>query len=66
MREVLDVVAEVTGIGLTPTVVGRRPGDPAAYAAVVDRINRELGWSSRYDLPDMVSSAWEAWQRRPA
>lgn len=61
VREVLDVVRDVTGIDTEPVVVDRRPGDPAAYAAVVDRINRELGWSSRYDLREMVASAWAAW-----
>ncbi|HEU5034091.1 MAG TPA: UDP-glucose 4-epimerase GalE [Mycobacteriales bacterium] len=64
VREVLEVVRDVTGIDVEPVVVDRRPGDPAAYAAVVDRINRELGWSSRYDLRDMVESAWAGWQHR--
>jgi UDP-glucose 4-epimerase len=65
VREVLDVVREVTGIGTEPVVVERRPGDPARVAAAVDRIQAELGWSSAYDLRDMVASAWQAWQLRP-
>ncbi|HEX4655288.1 MAG TPA: UDP-glucose 4-epimerase GalE [Mycobacteriales bacterium] len=64
VREVLDLVAEVTGHDLDPTVADRRPGDPARYVANVDRIRDELGWSASYDLQQMVSSAWEAWQHR--
>jgi UDP-glucose 4-epimerase len=65
VREVLDVVRDVTGIDAEPVVVERRPGDPARCAAGVDRIRNELGWQARYDLRDMVASAWAAWQLRP-
>ena len=60
--EVLQVVSDVTGEELQPRVVERRPGDPARIVASVDRIREELGWSAAYDLPEMVRSAWEAWQ----
>ena len=65
VREVLDVVAEVTGRDVDPVVVERRPGDPARIVGSVDRIKNELGWTARYDLRDMVQSAWQAWQHRP-
>ncbi|MDQ1696999.1 MAG: UDP-glucose 4-epimerase [Frankiaceae bacterium] len=65
VREVLDVVADVTGNDTAPVVVDRRPGDPPSYAAVVDRINKELGWTARFELRDMVESAWAAWQHGP-
>jgi UDP-glucose 4-epimerase len=29
--------------------------------ASADRIARVLGWSARYDLRDMVASAWDGW-----
>lgn len=66
VREVLAVVAEVTGRSVDPVVVERRPGDPARYVANVDRIRADLGWTARFDLRDMVSSGWEAWQHRRA
>jgi UDP-glucose 4-epimerase len=65
VREVLDVVRDVTQIDIDPVVVERRPGDPARCAAGVDRIRAELGWEAQHDLRDMVSSAWAAWQERP-
>lgn len=64
VREVLDVISEVTGREVEPVVVDRRPGDPARYVANVGRIRDDLGWSARFDLRDMVQSAWEAWQHR--
>jgi UDP-glucose 4-epimerase len=30
--------------------------------AAVGRIERELGFRARYDLHDMVTSAWTAWR----
>ena len=62
--EVMQMVAEVTGLPVEPTVVARRPGDPAHVVAAVDRIRSELGWAAKYDLRDMVSSAWTAWVAR--
>ena len=40
----------------------RRPGDPAQIVTSSKRLADDLGWTSQYDLADMVSSAWEAWQ----
>jgi UDP-glucose 4-epimerase len=64
VREVLATVASVTGVEFEPEVVERRPGDPARIVARVDRIRTTLGWTARYDLTDMVSSAWAAWTAR--
>ena len=64
VTEVFATVREVTGIDFTVDVVGRRAGDPAAYFADATKIGKELGWTARLDLADMVGSAWEAWQQR--
>jgi UDP-glucose 4-epimerase len=64
VREVLGVIADVTGRAIEPVVVERRPGDPARYIANVDRIKAELGWTARFDLRDMVESAWDAWRAK--
>ena len=55
--EVLAAVAEATGSPVPHVVAGRRPGDPARIVGDVDLVGRELGWSARYDLRDMVGSA---------
>jgi UDP-glucose 4-epimerase len=54
----------VTGLDVTPDFVDRRPGDPARIVASVDRIAKDLGWTSRFELDDMVASAWAGWQHR--
>jgi UDP-glucose 4-epimerase len=64
VSEVFATVREVTGIDFTVDVVGRRAGDPAAYFADATKIGKELGWTARLDLTDMVRSAWDAWQQR--
>jgi len=62
--EVMRMVEQVTGIPVRPEVVDRRAGDPAYVVAVVDRIKSDLGWHARYDLRDMVESAWAGWVAR--
>ena len=60
--EVIDMVSEVTGIEISPEVAPRRQGDPASLVADVSKAKDVLGWESKRDLRDIVSSAWEAWQ----
>jgi UDP-glucose 4-epimerase len=64
VREVIDMVREVTGVDVVPEVVARRPGDPARTIASADAIRHHLGWNARYDLRDMVESAWAGWLLR--
>ena len=64
VREVLSVVAEVTGSAVEPVVVARRKGDPAAVVARVDHIEDVLGFTADRDLVEMVESAWAAWPER--
>ncbi len=59
--EVLDQVGRSTGYDVRPTIVGRRPGDPAALVADVSRIRDVLGWTASYQLDAMIDSAWRAW-----
>ncbi|HVX70747.1 MAG TPA: UDP-glucose 4-epimerase GalE [Mycobacteriales bacterium] len=66
VREVLALVADVTGIRTEPVVAARRPGDPARIVATVDRIRADLGWRSRYDLRGIIESAWAAWPHSSA
>ena len=63
VREMIDLINAVTGYERPPTVTPRRPGDPARVVASADRIATELGWKAKYDVRDMVTSAWEGWVR---
>jgi UDP-glucose 4-epimerase len=63
VRQIMDAVAEVTGIAFTPEIAPRRPGDPARIVASGDLAARDLDWRMRHDLREMVSSQWEATRR---
>lgn len=64
VREVIDVVKQVSGVDFKVTEAPRRPGDPANLVAVADRIRSVLGWSPRYaDLATIVSDAWR-WEKK--
>ncbi|MEU4036714.1 UDP-glucose 4-epimerase GalE [Streptomyces collinus] len=63
VREMIDHMNAVTGYDRPPTVTPRRPGDPARVVASADRIATELGWQAKYDVQDMITSAWEGWLR---
>jgi UDP-glucose 4-epimerase len=62
--EVLATIGEVTGMDVTPDVVGRRPGDPARVVAAVDLIRDGLGFEATRDLREMVQTAWDSWALR--
>ncbi|CAB5038186.1 MAG: UDP-glucose 4-epimerase GalE [Actinobacteria bacterium] len=62
VREVMDMVSQVIGTQVNPQIVARRAGDPPASTAATQRITDVLGWQSKRDLHEMVSSAWSAWQ----
>jgi UDP-glucose 4-epimerase len=61
--QIMDAVRRVTGIDFEPLITERRPGDPARIVATGELAARDLGWTMRHDLDDMVRTAWEAWQQ---
>lgn len=58
--QIMAAIAEVTGIAFAPEIAGRRPGDPARIVAGGALAARDLDWSMRHTLREMVSSAWDA------
>ena len=66
VREVMRMIAEVTGRNVDAEIVGRRAGDPPASWAATTHIADVLGWRAQRDLRDMITSAWSAWQAYPA
>ncbi|MEV6009973.1 UDP-glucose 4-epimerase GalE [Streptomyces sp. NPDC051976] len=68
VAEMVSIIREVSGhTDLEPEVAPRRPGDPARVVASAESIGKELDWTARYDVRQMVTSAWEGWQlRHPA
>lgn len=65
VRQIVDEVKKVTGLPFTETVMPRRAGDPPHLIGSPKRINEEMGWHAKYNVEDIVKSAWEAWQANP-
>lgn len=63
VREVVDVVRQVSGVDFEVREVGRRPGDPAAIVAEADLARTVLHWQPAHeDLNEIVQSAY-AWEK---
>lgn len=63
VRQVIDVVREVSGVDFKVEEQGRRPGDPAAIVARADKVRALLDWSPAHDdLKEIVASAL-AWEK---
>jgi UDP-glucose 4-epimerase len=60
VRQIMDAMARVTGIGFEPEVHPRRPGDPARIVASGELAARDLDWRMRHTVDEMVRSAWSA------
>jgi UDP-glucose 4-epimerase len=64
VREVVDVVKQVSGADFEVRLTGRRAGDPAALVAGAQAVRSQLGWKPRYDdLREIVRQAYQ-WERK--
>jgi len=63
LRDIMTTMAAVTGIDFTPEIGPRRAGDPARIVAAGDLAARDLGWTMRHSLEQMVETAWTATRR---
>lgn len=61
--EAIKAFEAVSGVKLNYTLGPRRPGDVIAIYANNDKAVRDLGWTIRYNLEDMMRTAW-AWELR--
>ncbi|MEU6175318.1 UDP-glucose 4-epimerase GalE [Streptantibioticus parmotrematis] len=65
VAEMVERIGGHTGrTDAAPVVEPRRAGDPARVVASAERIEKELGWSARYDVDEMIASAWAGWRLR--
>lgn len=63
VKEVIDVVSEVTGQPVPFMLADRRPGDPPRLVGTSEKIRNDWGWSPAYaDLRTIVGHAWN-WHR---
>ncbi|WP_196845475.1 MULTISPECIES: UDP-glucose 4-epimerase GalE [unclassified Cryobacterium] len=58
--EIMATVRRVTGIDFVPEIGPRRAGDPDRIVASGALAARDLRWSMRHSLEQMVQSAWDS------
>jgi UDP-glucose 4-epimerase len=64
VREVIEMVKQVSGEEFQVIESDRRAGDPAAVVAVSDKIRQTLGWQPQYNnLQTIVSSSY-SWEEQ--
>jgi UDP-glucose 4-epimerase len=66
VRQIMTAMAKVTGIDFEPEIGPRRPGDPDRIVADGTLAARDLDWTMRHTVEDMVASAYEAQKRAAA
>lgn len=62
VMEVIEAFLKYTGEKLPYTIGPRRNGDVIAVYADNTKARKELNWECKYDLKDMILSAWK-WQK---
>lgn len=65
VREVIVEIGRASGLDVTPEVFPRRAGDPAILIGDNTRIVETFGWVAEFGLPEIIESAWAAWQAGP-
>ncbi len=66
VRQVVEVARRVTGAAVPAQEQPRRPGDPPALVAAVDRARAVLGWRpTRSSLEDILKTAWDWYRAHP-
>ncbi|TCL72969.1 UDP-glucose 4-epimerase GalE [Rhizobium sp. BK251] len=63
VKELIGTIADVSGRPFPTEYVGRREGDSTTLVANNDKARQVLGWVPRYDLTDIIRSAW-GWHTR--
>jgi len=65
VKEVVNTARDVTGHAIPANISKRRPGDPAKLVASFEKAKKELGWEPKFNLADIISSAWEWHKNNP-
>ncbi len=61
VKQMVETFRQVSGKEIKVVIGPRRPGDIAECTADATLANKELGWSAKYGLQEMIESAWK-WQ----
>ncbi|MFE5021878.1 UDP-glucose 4-epimerase GalE [Streptomyces sp. NPDC056656] len=64
VRELVDLISEVSGDPRAAVVEPRRAGDSPRAVASAELAAKELGWATSRGVREMVESAWAGWRLR--
>lgn len=64
VKEVISAAEEVTGKKIKSIVAPSRAGDPAVLVADNKKAKEVLGWNPKFNLKDIVQTAWQ-WHQNP-
>ncbi|MCF7861676.1 UDP-glucose 4-epimerase GalE [Candidatus Woesearchaeota archaeon] len=65
VKEIIDMVEEVSGVKLTREIGERRDGDPPKLVADHGHAKDKLGWEPEYDLRRIIETAWNWHKSHP-
>lgn len=64
MRQMVDILLEVTGSSMKADIRPARVGDTVSVTADVGKINYELDWHARNSNYEIAESAWVGFKAR--
>ena len=64
VKEIIESAEEITGKKIKTEITARREGDPAILVADNKKAKKILGWEPKYNLKDIISSAYN-WHKAP-
>jgi UDP-glucose 4-epimerase len=64
VKEIIQKSEEITRKKIKVEIVSRRPGDPAVLIADNKKAKELLGWSPKYNLAQILKTAWN-WHKNP-
>ncbi|MAG78497.1 UDP-glucose 4-epimerase GalE [archaeon] len=65
VKEVIDITKKITQTDFPVIETERRPGDPAELIASSDKLQKESSWKPKYDIKDIIKSAWQWHSNHP-
>ena len=64
VKEMIDAAKRITKKEIKSEITERRAGDPARLVADNTKAKNVLGWSPKYDLDGIITTAWNWYQDR--
>ena len=61
--QIIAAAEKATGLTIKYKIGPRRPGDPAKLVASADKAKKILGWEPKYNLDNIVQTAW-VWEQK--